>query len=265
MKKMLSFIEEKTFSSQIKSILLYILSTIVTTFIISIGLVTSTQISGYHLQNVYFSVNKNTCTCDCWDGYFRGVYSRGGYKLFYFNYEQQIIIILCLLLFYGDLLRQTLLNMILKRQFIFLLLLPSIYSNFYGIWAIINYINDQDYDRMLKSQIYFSATELIASYILYQCLIIKNKSAIPSWLIYLLFTISSLHILLAFGELNVDQFGRNLGLVLSDLVSLAWITMMLVKNHRLRPNKPTIFLWLFVAICLWLFYHSFCPFLEKPL
>jgi hypothetical protein len=103
----------------------------------------------------------------------------------------------------------------------------------------------------------------MASYILYQCLIMKNKNEIPSWFIYLLCTISSLHILLAFGELNANQFGRNFILVLSDLISLTWIILMFIKNPRLRPNKPTIFLWLIIAICLWLFYHTVCPFLEK--
>ncbi|CAF3617896.1 unnamed protein product, partial [Rotaria sp. Silwood2] len=87
---------ENQFYSQIQSIIIHLLSTIFVTLIISIGLVTSTQISGYHLQNVYFSVDKNSCTCDCWDGFFRGKYGRGGYKIFYFNYEKQIIILLCI-------------------------------------------------------------------------------------------------------------------------------------------------------------------------
>jgi hypothetical protein len=260
---MFSSNDEKTLSSQIKSILLYILSTIAASVVISIALVISTQISGYHLQNVYFPVNKHTCTCDCWDGFFRGIYSRGGYKLFYFNYEKPAIVILCLLLFYGDLLRQTLLNMVLKHRLIFVLLLPAIYSNFYGAWSLINYINDHDYHRMLKSQIYFSITELIANFILYQCLVTKNKSEIRPWFIYLLCTISSIHILLALGELNIYQFGRNLAIISSDLISLIWITIALVRNPRLRPNKQTAFLWLVIAICLWLFYHIVCPFLEK--
>ena len=260
---MLLSMDAKPPSSQVKSILLYILSTIVATLIISIGLVTSTQVSGYHLQNVYFPVVKNACTCACWDGFFRGIHSRGGYKLFYFNYEQHIIIILCILLFYGDLLRQTLLNMVLKRQIILVLLIPSIYSNFYGIWSIINYINDRDYNRMLKSQIYFSATELLASYLFYQCLITRNRTEIPTWFIYLLCTISSLHIFLAFGELNVDRLGRNIILILSDLISLAWIITTCMKTPRVRPNMRTVYLWLFIALCFWLFYHIFCPFLER--
>jgi len=259
---LLSTIENSLYS-QIKSIILYFLSTIAAALVISTGLVTSTQISGYHLQNVYFLVNKSSCTCDCWDGFFRGLHSRGGYKLFYFNYEKQTIIIFSIIIFYSEILRQTLLNMFLKKQLILVLLIPSIYANFYGAWSIINYINDHDYDRMLKSQIYFSLTELIASYTFYQCIIIKNKTEISSWLIYLLTTISSLHIILAFGELNSDRFGRNIGLILSDLISLGWVIMTLVKYHRLRPNRRTIYIWLFVALCLWLFYHIFCPFREK--
>ena len=260
---MISSVDENLFYSQIKSIILYIFSTIAATLVISIGLVTSTQLSGYHLQNVYFPVEKDTCTCNCWDGFFRGLHSRGGYKIFYFNYERQTIVILCILLFYSELLRHILLNMILRKKFLLLLLIPSIYSNFYGVWSIMNYINDHDYDRMLKSQIYFSLTELIASYIFYQCLIINNIKQISSKFIYLLCTISSLHIILAFGELNSDRLGRNIVLILSDLISLVWIIMMFVNNHRLRPNRRTTCIWLFVALCLWLFYHIVCPFREK--
>jgi hypothetical protein len=256
-------VNKNPFYSQIRSIIIYCLSTIAATLVISIGLVTSTQVSGYHLQNVYFSVDRERCTCDCWDGYFRGVHSRGGYKTFYFNYEQQTMILLCILLFSSELLRQILLNMILKMQFILILLIPSIYSNFYGVWSILNYMNDHDYDRMLKSQIYFSLTELIASYIFYQCLIIKNKTHIPTWCIYLLCTISFLHIILAWGELNSDRMGRNIGLILSDLISLVWVAIVYIKRHRLRPNMRTIYVWLCITICLWLFYHIFCPFREN--
>ena len=254
---------ENLFYSKLKSIILFIISTIAVALVISIGLVTSTQISGYHLRNVYFLVDKNTCTCDCWDGFFRGVHSRGGYKTFYFNYEQQTVVLLCILLFYAELFRQTLVNMFSRKQFLFVLLIPAIYSNFYGVWAIVNYINDHDYDRMLKSQIYFSLTELIATYLFYQCIVIKNKTEIPSWFIYLLCTISFLHIILAFGELNSDKIVRNIGLILSDLISLSWVMIMFVKYPKLRPNRRMIYKWLFVALCLWLFYHIFCPFIEK--
>ncbi|CAF0770428.1 unnamed protein product [Rotaria sordida] len=259
---MILSVDKNQFYSQIQSVIIHILSTMFTTLIISIGLVISTQISGYHLQNVYFSVNKNDCTCNCWDGFFRGKYSRGGYKIFYFNYEKHIIILLSIILFYSELLRQFLLKIIIKKNFILLLLIPSIYSNFYGIWTIINYLNDRDYYRMLKSQIFFSLTELIITYIFYQCLIIKNKIQIPIWSIYLLFIISFLHIILAFGELNFDQFVRNITLILSDLINLIWIIIKFIQYPQLRPNIRTIYIWLFIALCLWSFYYIVCQFRE---
>lgn len=246
-----------------KSPLLYFLSILVATLIISMGLVISTQVSGYHLQNVYFSVNKQECTCDCWDGFFRGIHSRGGYKLFYFNYEFSIIIILFLLLFYTDLLRQILINMLFHRQLI--LFIPSIYSNFYGIWSIINYLNDRDYHRMLKSQIYFSVTELIAGYIFYQWLLKSNEKELPKWSIYLLGIISFLHIFLAFGELNFDRLGRNFILILSDLIHLVWIGILFTKSPRYRPNRRMISLWSVGTFALWLFYQIVCPFIESDL
>lgn len=254
--------DEKPYQFKIQTIIFNFLSTIFVAISISIGLVASTQVSGYHLQNVYLPVDKEHCTCDCWDGFFRGTYGRGHYKILYFNYEKPIIILLALFLFYTELLRQFVLNLILKKQLILVLLIPAVYSNFYGVWSIINYINDFDYDRMLKSQIFFSLTELIATYLFYQYLINKNYSQLPIWCIYLLCTISCLHIIIALGELDIRQMARNIAIVLSDFVSLGWITMMLVKNHRLRPNMRTIYKWLFIAFCLWLFYNFVCPFRE---
>ncbi|KAI8800059.1 hypothetical protein BJ742DRAFT_95025 [Cladochytrium replicatum] len=40
-------------------------------------------------------------------------------------------------------------------------LILSIYATFYGTWSVLNYINDRD-ARMLASQIFFVATELVA-------------------------------------------------------------------------------------------------------
>jgi hypothetical protein len=39
-------------------------------------------------------VNKETCTCNCWDGRFKGSYGRGGYKALYFNIDPNMIPIL---------------------------------------------------------------------------------------------------------------------------------------------------------------------------
>lgn len=254
--------DEDSLLIKMQSITLHLLTTIFSGLVISVGLVVSTEISGYNLETMYFPVDKNTCTCDCWDGFFRGSYPRGHYKMFYFNYEKQVIVLLCILIFYSELLRRYLFKIIFDRKFILLILIPSIYSNFYGIWSIINYINDQDYYRMFKSQIYFSLTELIATYILYQCLITKSIFKISSKLIYSLSIISFLHIILAFGELNIDQMGRNIALVLSDIISISWISWMFLKNPEIRPKRKETSLCCLITVFLWLFYHVVCQFRE---
>ena len=255
--------ENTSISSEIQSILFYLISVIVTCLILSIGLVTSTNVTGYHLQNVHYSVNKTSCTCDCWDGFYRGLHSRGGYKIFYFNYEKSMIIILIIILFYGELLRRTLVNFFCKRSWNFFLFIPSIYSHFYGVWSLINYLNDFDYNRMLKSQIYFSFTELIASYLFYQCLMSRNQYNLSITSIYLLLTISCLHIILAAGELNIERLGRNINIILSDLIAFIWIINLFVRYDKFRPNRRLILRWLCVAVFLWISYHIFFPFNEK--
>lgn len=260
---MLPSVADRSTGVAIKSIVLYVLSTIAAALVMSIGLVASTQSTGYHLQNLYYPVQKDSCSCDCWDGFFRGRHSRGGYKTFYFNYDRQMIAILFLVLFYAEMLRHVLLNMALHRRLRSLVFIPAIYSNFYGVWSILNYLNDHDYERMLKSQIYFSCTELIASYIFYQCLLAKSKPSVPPWFIYVLCTISVVHITLACGELNIDQMVRNIALTLSDLINIAWAAHLFAKNPKLRPTARTIGVCALAAVGLWLFYHLVCPFRER--
>jgi len=42
------------------------------------------------------------------------------------------------------------------------------YPSFYGAWAVVNYLNEDFY--MLRSQLFFSATELCATYCLFAML-----------------------------------------------------------------------------------------------
>ena len=196
------------------SILTYCWSTMVTTLIITLGIFIGTQLSANYPRNVEIPVTWTTCTCDCWDGFLRGVHSRGGYKTFYINYALQTIILIGLFLFYAELLRHFLVQTVVNKR-------PAIYSNYCGIWAIINYLNDHDYHRMLPSQLFFSITELIANYIFYRCLLrTKTNASIPRWCIYLVATICSVHTLLSAKELNIQWIHRNMGILAPDLISL---------------------------------------------
>jgi hypothetical protein len=244
-----------------QSVLTYCWSTLATTLIITLGLFTGTQLSGYYPRNLNFPVNRTACTCDCWDGFYRGVHPRGGYKTFYINYEVQTIVLVGIFLFYAELLRNFLVKVIASRRLITLLLLPAIYSNFYGTWNIINYINDHDYDKMLPSQIYFSITELVANYIFYRCLMItKTDAPIAPWCIYLLTTICSIHVLLAMKELNIHLMRRNILLLIPDLINLIWVTILLIKDPELRPDRHRTCLWLFVGFLMLMFYYTVCPY-----
>jgi hypothetical protein len=251
------------FSFQAQSIVIYCLSIISVTCIISLGLYTSTQISGYHIDALNQPVNRSTCVCDCWDGYFRGRHGRTGYKTFYFNYEQQTIVILGIVLFYSELLRRYILNFIFHRHYALCLVIPSIYSNFYGAWSIMNYLNDHDYHRMLKSQTFFSVTELIATYIFTQCLMMKAFRYVPISYLISLSSIACLHIFLARNELHFQHLWRNTGLLLSDVIALLWLIHGLIRYHRFRLDQQIIGIWCTLTCSLAIFYYCVCPFREK--
>ena len=90
------------------------------------------------------------------------------------------------------------------RYSVLINLLISIYSNYYGIWNIINYLNDKDY-RMLKSQIFFSLSELIPSSLYFEYLnrfdLKSNKfQSITLSVIYPILSVSILHIYLGLFE-----------------------------------------------------------------
>ena len=249
--------------SYMKSIAIYCFSSMAATIVISLGLYISTQLSGYNLENMYHSVDRKKCSCDCWDGYFRGIHSRGGYKTFYFNYEKQTILILGLLLFTSELLRKILLDMIQRRHITCILLIPSIYSSFYGTWCIINYLNDHDYNRMLRSQTFFWMTELITTHLFSQCLNAKNPSKIPSWWIYVLSAIASLHLFLALEELDAERMSRNVFIILSDLTVLIWMIVMRIRTYPQRPENRSICIWVSLTFTLWLLYRLFFSFRER--
>lgn len=160
-------------------------------------------------------------------------------------------------LFYAELLRNLLVKVVASRRPITLLLLPAIYSNFYGTWNIINYLSDHDYHRMLPSQIYFSITELVANYIFYRCLLVtKADASIPPSFIYLVATICSVHLLLAAGELNIKLVRRNISLLIPDLISLSWVAILMTRNHEIRPNRDNAITWLFIGFGILVFYYT---------
>ena len=273
----------------------FLISTLLTTLIISIGLVISTEISGYNQQTLNNPVDKENCDCDCWDGFYRGQHPRRSqntmYKPFYVNYDKQIIIILFIFLLYAQLLKEILVKLIrlliqkcnnyiyyrslkcelahdniklnkfkeisysnesLKfnniRYGCLINLIICAYSNYYGIWSVINYLNDRDY-RMIRSQLFFSITELIPSYIYFEYLDrydlnFSNYKPISLPVIYPIFCISFLHIYLAvfekilwgfFTSMHKDANRnkiRDFFLVLNDISAILFSLYHLIKINK---------------------------------
>ena len=327
----------------------FLLSTLLTTLIISIGLVISTELSGYNKQTLNKSVDKENCDCDCWDGFYRGQHPRQSqntmYKPFYFNYDKQIIIILFIFLLYAQLLKEILVKSIklliqkcnnyiyyrsLKDELIneniklnkfkekihskdalkfnnmrygcLINLIICSYSNYYGIWCVINYLNDRDY-RMIRSQLFFSITELIPSYIYFEYLDrydlnFYTHKPISLSVIYPVLFISFLHIYIAVFEKILWGFFtsthkdanrnkiRDLFLVLNDISAILFSVYHLIKiskknyfensiNNVTNTNntskiilkryvdKNHLKLWILFILFLYTFYYMFCSFENK--
>lgn len=268
-----------------ESVIYFILSTIATTLIISISLVISTFISGFNQYNLNHPVDKQNCECSCWDGFFRGIYARKShdteYKAFYFNYDVQFIFIIFIFISYADLLRICLVKIFkikcLKnvRLFILLNLIISIFSNYYGAWVLINYLNDRDY-RMINSQIFFSITELMISYIYYKrfnvCSESESKNEMKIWENYFVFFVSVLHLFIAIFEKilwgfffkNFSQNSRKIrdvNLIINDILGFGLsIKYLFEKNLSFQSHLKMMKFGIIITFITYTFYTFFCSF-----
>ena len=301
------------FIVNLNNITLFAFTSLLTALIISFSLIISTKISGYNQEALNNPVNPKTCTCDCWDGFFRGIHGKvstgGFYKMFYFNFNPITIVILFIFLTYAQLLKEVLTKIVkllfhdckqsrflksfsktdkfLCLRYGFLInLLIAIYSNYYGIWNIINYLNDQDY-RMIKSQLFFSISELIPGYLYFKCLNrfdlnSGNHNKITLQIVYPILVISILHIYLAICEQilwgfftsNVVEASRNklrdILLIINDvsgiLLSIFYIIKIkkenMISKNNLSQYGHLYYLkhWIFIFIFFYIFYKKYCTF-----
>jgi hypothetical protein len=215
-----------------------------------------TDLLGYNQENLahYAQIKKTNCKCDCWDGFMRAKYPRTShgteYKLFYFNYEQNLLHVIYWLVLTCELTRKISSRSIelIKRNLMFYLnnknesslrkssLFILVFLNWnliYAAWSIVNYLNEQDY-RMYNSQIFFFLTELIAAYCYFDTLDKSTPSSNTSNQVkfshlYAIVSISLLHLSLAFSEeilwglfstRHRHQLLRDFTIVSSDLFGL---------------------------------------------
>ena len=151
---------------------------------------------GYYPYNIENPVDKESCTCDCWDGFYRSKYPRTShdseYKIFYFNYEKRFLPVIYLVLLtikISDVILAKLSTLLFEdlklkiknisaarrstcqlgslRILSAFNALCALASHWYAAWVCINYLNEFD-DRMIRSQVFFMITEFIPMYIYYK-------------------------------------------------------------------------------------------------
>lgn len=161
-------------------VFLFLLTTILTCLTIAFLLLLSTTISGYNKENLNSSVDIKKCKCNCWDGFYRGLFPRTSenteYKIFYFNYRIEMIYIIFVFLFYAELLKvflTKLINLLLNdgiksiRLGVLFVLILNLYANYNDAWHLLNYLNDSFY-RSFKNQLFHSVLNILPSFIYYQ-------------------------------------------------------------------------------------------------
>ncbi|KAF6255588.1 hypothetical protein COO60DRAFT_1627488 [Scenedesmus sp. NREL 46B-D3] len=125
------------------------------------------------------AIDRESCTCDCWDGRFKGRHgvgaSHAGYKSVYFNLEAATVLLCAWTFVWVNALgvsMQRILLLFTAARLSYRALVPallSFYPFFYGAWATWNYVNDRFY-IMLPSQLFFQLSELVPAYLIYQLL-----------------------------------------------------------------------------------------------
>jgi hypothetical protein len=235
-------------------------------------------------------VDKDNCTCSCWDGAFKGVHPRLRYLSLYFNSEWQTLAIFVLAYIFMSFLQEIILfglkQLVGKKLRISVipLLALSCYAQIYGVWALINYLNERSV-LMLHSQIFYIITESPMTIILSLML---DADFLPSLRTLLtLSCFSLLHITLAMPEKMLWSFiypdykqnvaVRDVLLMSGDFLIFLTSIYRMIKHFRKYTNVDTAVFsnletptrsdfiknavpFLFLFIIMWIYYKAFCVF-----
>lgn len=257
-----------------KQFLLFLSTSLLAVLIPCIGILLS-----YYKPNAS-RPSRDTCTCSCWDGLFKGPHPRLNFLFFYFNTEYQTLLIFVIAYVFMSLLQvivQSGIKTLVKNKSLApiptVILILSCYSNIYGVWSIINYINESS-SLMYYSQWFFVLTEIPITYSMMNLL--DKNFKIDKYTIILLFSCALLHLILALPEKMLwslffsgyDQLpvARDLLLMGTDFVTVFY-SILLWKRHRdddigreRRGVAALLLRGLIVILPCWLFYKLFCAF-----
>jgi hypothetical protein len=116
-------------------------------------------------------VDRQTCTCDCWDTRFKAEHGFGGYKTLYFSFDERLPYLaawtaLCAALAASAL--RTIARALAARPWAawldpwLAIAALQAYPAHYAFWSIFNYLNEGS-TIMLYTQLWFSATDSIVA------------------------------------------------------------------------------------------------------
>ncbi|XP_055840615.1 uncharacterized protein LOC129908261 isoform X1 [Episyrphus balteatus] len=201
----------------------------------------------YFWDKFNLTVDKQVCSCSCWDTVFKGPYESGiaSYKHMYFNATQNstkmwILTVMAVIGLY-ECIKQLISLTIQKhvRYSMMLLFALSIFSHYYAWWMCINYYND-DYYRQWNHQMFFTITELISTVMIVHLANIHNQ--VTSKKVLCVIGIALLHIVTSSfdqfitnvirGEGFAHQVIRDIGFMVPDLLQVILPLWLFQKTRR---------------------------------
>ncbi|KAI8501793.1 PREDICTED: uncharacterized protein LOC109477293 [Branchiostoma belcheri] len=155
-------------------------------------------------------VDRESCTCPCWDTIFKGTYQMGisGYKHMYFNITPQALkmwtlTVVTILMVHECIcyIIRIFLNSKIRTSML-LLLVSVVHSHYYSWWVLWGYYND-DFYAQWPHQMFFTLTELMSTVlVLWQ---LDEATPLSPRLTLVIADIALLHILAG----GIDQFVLN--------------------------------------------------------
>lgn len=232
----------------------------------------------------YVDPDPGSCTCDCWDGKFKGCYgrtiskNRPEFRHIYFNMTktsyQLILLAAAYIVAFSSFVKEAFSLLFTKRQYIrwpmLIATIATMHPNVYGFWAFFNYVND-GWGHLFYTQLFFTVTELVNTIVLFM---LSDESAAPSssqslMLLFIPLTISTTHVSISvhnyFENLSkglLANIVRDIGLLGTDfvvIVACAWRIYSLVKENPLAAEswsavaKYAVAAWVFM---LFFFYYG---------
>ncbi|CAK9804095.1 hypothetical protein ANTRET_LOCUS6897 [Anthophora retusa] len=209
----------------------------------TIGVLAPLIIPPLHIAFLYYfwqeysrDVDKQYCSCSCWDTVFKGSYESGiaSYKHMYFNATSNTLkiwmtIVIGVIIFYEVVKHLTWLAFQNRlRLSMIILFTTAIFSHYYTWWVYMNYWNDEFYSQWYH-QLFFSVTELISTFLVVH--LADSKNSITHRKAFGIAAIAILHIVaggwdqfianVVRGEGYAHQVVRDLGFMIPDILHVA--------------------------------------------